>query len=544
MIAGNNLLLSIRKNKPLIFVMLFFGVLFLELLSTHMLLPIDGDLYSGGSTWADLAVHLTMITSFTERGLDTILNNPIYFGSKLSYPFIPDLITAIFYKFGLSLRLSLLIPSFIFLMLLVYSIYKLSFKITKKKILSLTVPFLFFFNGTLFGTYYFWTDKQSSGLSLLEFLGKMKVEYGHLADYNIRFSNIVADYILPQRAIILGLLLGLISLYFLWEYWDKRKTTNLYKTAIFISLLPLVHTHSFITLLMASGLLGILDLFLNRNEFRKTLKDWIGFSLIALVVSLPQLLLVLPQGNSSFIKFNFGWMKNPEESILEFWIKNLFPHLFVFIAGFVVAPKKIKLFFVPFLVIFVITNLILFQPHNYDNMKIMLYSFLMSCILSVFIFDWLFKKINNYAIFFVGFILLTMTITGGLSVYRESYVSWQMFSKEDVRLSEFVKTNTNKNDVFLTSDRHNNPIPCLTGRQILMGYRGWLWTYGINYSQREQDVSAMYAGGDYSRSLLKHYKVKYVLIETSQSNQYINEEFFSKNYKKVFKSQNFNLYKI
>ncbi len=40
-----------------------------------------------------------------------------------------------------------------------------------------------------------------------------------------------------------------------------------------------------------------------------------------------------------------------------------------------------------------------------------------------------------------------------------------------------------------------------------MGYRGWLWTYGINYGPREKDISSMYSGGKNSKDLLKKYNI-------------------------------------
>lgn len=73
---------------------LFFGILFYFLLSSHMLQARPDGLYSGGSTWGDLAWHLSMISNFEQRGVGAVRENPIFPGTKLSYPFLPDLLSA------------------------------------------------------------------------------------------------------------------------------------------------------------------------------------------------------------------------------------------------------------------------------------------------------------------------------------------------------------------------------------------------------------------------------------------------------------------
>src|SRR5215469_12752602 len=85
---------SLREALPVLFLAVFFGLLFFQLLSTHMLANKADGLYSGGSTWGDLAWHLSMISNFAQRGAVAVRENPIFPGTRLSYPFAPDLISA------------------------------------------------------------------------------------------------------------------------------------------------------------------------------------------------------------------------------------------------------------------------------------------------------------------------------------------------------------------------------------------------------------------------------------------------------------------
>jgi hypothetical protein len=143
------------------------------------------------------------------------------------------------------------------------------------------------------------------------------------------------------------------------------------------------------------------------------------------------------------------------------------------------------------------------------------------------------------------FLVVTMIATGSVSVWRELHLSQRMFSPEDLSLAQYVKNQTSTNDIFLTSDKHNNPVPCLAGRRIVMGYRGWLWTHGIDYHSREHDVIEMHEGSTQALRLLRGYRVNYVLIE-SEKIVALREspEFFVKRFPVVFRSPNYTLVKV
>src|SRR5215467_14348546 len=117
---------ALREAIPLLCTVLFFAVLFSHLLSTHMLQPKADGLYSAGTTWGDLAWHLSMISNFVQRGSDAVKENPIYPGTKLSYPFVPDLISAWMVKSGVSLRVSLILPSLLAIVGFIAAMYVLA----------------------------------------------------------------------------------------------------------------------------------------------------------------------------------------------------------------------------------------------------------------------------------------------------------------------------------------------------------------------------------------------------------------------------------
>ena len=536
-------LLNLKKYWLLIVLIVFFAWLFYNLLSSHMLYPKPDGLYSGGPTWGDLALHLTLVSNFAERGL-FLHQDPTFYGEKLSYPPFIDMLSAALIKIGFSLRWALIVPSFILIMLSIVLMYVLANEITKSRLAGFLTPFFFFFNGSIVSFKYFLEDYYKSQLSLWEFMKNMPKEYAHLADVNIRFSNIIADYVLPQRTFVAGLALGLVAVFFLWRYWDSRKKNYLLYSGISIGCLPMVHTHTFVALILVAGFLVLIQLFEDTKNFKSLVRDWTYFALPVILIGLPQFAYIFPWGKEGFTKYNFGWMKG-DDSIWVFWSKNLSPHIYVFILAFIIAGNKLKKFMVAFLGVFILANLFLFQPHDYDNMKLMLWPFLISTILFGLFIDYLFKKFCYWAIFITIPIIISLILVGSLSVYREYYLSWKMFSLEDIALADFVKNNTPTDSLFLTTDQHNHPIPTLAGRQVLMGFRGWLWTHGVNYQKRESDVFKMFSGGPNAKELILNYGVNYAVIDKNKINDFhINPSFFNSNYQLFYDNYNFTIYKL
>lgn len=540
--------LFIKKYWPLIILLIFFGWLFWNLLSSHMLQQENDGLYSGGSTWGDLALHTTLSSSFYEKGLtETLSNYPIYSGEKTRYPFLMDYITALLMKLGLSLRMSLIWPSFIFILCFIAVFYSLAQKMTKSRLAAFFAPLIFFFNGTIFSLQYFWRDFKASGFRFFDFLGKMTKEYGHLADYKIHFSNIIADYILPQRAIILGFLAGIIVIYFLWQYWKSKEIKKLIYAGVISGFLPIIHTHTFIAIVLIAFGLGLMELIEHYKSFKQVIIRWLYYVIPAGIIALPFVLWLFPGGSSGFFKIDIGWMKG-EEFILWFWLKNLGVYILTFIAGYAVSGEKLRRFYWPFFGLFIVTNIFIFQPHYYDNMKIMLWWFLLSAILIGKLFSYLknrFGNWNGYALIGVCFILLVPV--GFLSVYRETYVSWKMFSNEDLALANYVKNNTSEGALFLTSDKHNHPIPCLAGRNIVMGYRGWLWTHGINYIEKEGDILNIYHAEAGYEGLLEKYGINYILLEKDKTGDLgINYDYYQtqSKFQPIYQDANYTLFKI
>ena len=169
----------------------------------------------------------------------------------------------------------------------------------------------------------------------------------------------------------------------------------------------------------------------------------------------------------------------------------------------------------------------------------------MSIVLTSGLIASLWNRYNKLSLFLIVPIVVGMVLIGSLSVYRESYVSWRLFGPEDIALADFVKNNTPTEALFLTTDQHNHPVSSLGGRQILMGFRGWLWTHGLDYGKREADVFEIFSGGSKVKELINSYGLDYAVIDKNKINDFrINTDFFIMNYKLVYESNSFALYDL
>ena len=529
---------ALREACPILLLLVFCAFLFVQLLSTHMLAQKADGLYSGGSTWGDLAWHLSMISNFAQRGSTAVRENPIFPGSRLSYPFVPDLISALLVRRGISLQASLILPSLLSILGFIVALYLLARSVGASALGSVSVVFLVLFNGSIVGMFYLWSDYHNAVNGPLP-TTVLRNDYSHLPEYNLRFSNFVCDLLLPQRAADCGFCVGTVVITLLWVYWKSSNRKSLFYAGVLLSCLPLIHFHTFVAIAIIAGLLILIQLLVEGNDWSDTLRAWSLFSFPMIIIALPQVLWILPGEAGHFLRPALGWMKG-SDSVWWFWLKNMSPHIFVFALGFWFAKPKVKTFYLAFVGLFVLSNLVIFQPHDYDNLKLMFWWFLMSCILTGLIVDVFIRRSHLLGLLLSLILVATMTATGSVAVWRELHLSWRMFSSEDIALAQFVKDHTSADALFLTSDKHNNPVSCLAGRRIVMGYRGWLWTHGLDYRVREHDVIEIFRGSKQAINLLGQYRVDYVLIEQDKIKEFREDpEFFQSHFPVVYRSPHF-----
>jgi hypothetical protein len=468
-----------------------FFILLCVLFSSRTLAQGEGGLYSGGSSWGDLPFHLTLITSLASGG-NFPPEYPIFSGERLTYAFLPDFQSAALYSTGLSLRDSVLVPSLLVSFTLCALLYSLAKRVfPEKKRAPLFFLILFFFVG---------------GLGFLNFTGFSSSEIRNFTNWQEKgffYSNIVVDLLLPQRTTLFGVAIALSAILLLLCF-EKTLKRDLLAGAL-TGCLPLIQPHGALAVGVVSGIL-----------FLRKRVSWVFFAATGLL-ALPQLLWLFPRFSAQvFLRFNPFWVMPAQGNLLSFWLNNL-PVLFLAIPGIWLLWKSGKGknsrnfgkwldLAIPFLALFALANLVVFQPWEWDNIKLLAFAALFAQLLAALALAELWGK-NIFGKVVALALLLFCTLSGLLTVYWESQTSWMLYSNEDVKFAEAVKENTPPEAVFLIAPVHNHPVTNLAGRKAVLGYEGWLWSHGINYWERQGELNAMFEG---DQVLLRKYNVSFI----------------------------------
>ncbi len=531
-----------RSDIIFIGLIIVFAILSFGVFSSHYLESKNNEYYSASTTWGDIALHLALSSSFAERGfIATMSSSPIYAGTELSYHFVADYISGLLIRFGFSHRIALLYPSFLFVLLFMIVFYIVARKILRDGTFAVVLPWILIFNGNLFGIYYLINDSISNPNGIWHTMSKLPRDYGYLPqELNIHFSNVFYQFFLPQRAFALGLIIGLIALYFLWVYWNDRSDKNLFMTTLVMGLLPLVHSHTLLLFILSCLFLlsGELLHVFRGYEYDKLvgiIKRWVLFFILPIAsMVLPQLLLIYPHNANQLVYINFNWTGDSYGPII-FWLKNLSGYIVLYAIAYIFAPAKFKTFFNAFFSVFVITNIVVFQPNMWDNFKLVVWFVVICTIMLGFMLDTIYSRYKSLGLYIVFTFILACSFTGILSFVREAQSSSLLYSQSDINLSNFILSNTDKNSVFLTSTRHNNPVFSLAGRQVVMGYEGWLKSYGLDYDDRSLHSSVIYTGLDMSDRYVKKYNIDYIVIDDYVKKKYtVNEEIMLTRYPIVY----------
>ncbi|HLL14570.1 MAG TPA: hypothetical protein VK388_05875 [Pyrinomonadaceae bacterium] len=561
-----------------------------------------GEMFTGvDNNLGDLPFHLSIITGFV-YGENFPPVHPEYAGARLTYPFIVDFVAAMFVRAGATLEGALFWESFVLALALVVLLYRFALKLTGDRTAALITPALALLSGGL-GWWVFAREWSGGSLGLFELLGRLPHDYTISSNGLYRWGNAITTLLVPQRGLLLGLPLALVVV---TQWWlatgnedegvegkgeggkeeeasvngrkgkagkkAKRAATTtaaaptlpafnlsflpftlssadarMLGAGVIAGLLPLAHAHSFVVLMLMGGCLALL--------FPRW-RAWFIFFAVALVIAAPQMWWAT-RGSAaragSFFGWQFGWDRG-EQNALWFWFRNtgLFIPLLAAALGWLAwrgraavdAPKRLLLFYLPFTLLFIISNAGKISPWIWDNIKVLYYWYIASVPLVALLLARLWR-LHLAARAAAVVLLLALTAAGTLDVWRVvSEASEQReFDGDGVKFAEVIKAKTAPRSLILHAPTYNHPV-YLTGRRALMGYAGHLWSQGIDYAPREAELRRMYAGAPDAESLMAKHSVEYVVVSPLERGAIqVNEQFFRR-FTKVGETGGYSLYKV
>lgn len=233
--------------------------LFCILLSTHTLLPKEDGLHVGQCTYGDLQMHLGIITSIADQQIF-----PPYYSispwDKLCYPFLCDSISSSIYLLGASLRYAYMLPMYFAFLQVILGFYAIADVLFHDRAKSLAAWVLFFYNGGL-GFLYFIDWSREGGYKFSDIFTGFYTTPTNLVDRNIRWVNVIADMLLPQRATLFGYAVLFCALWLLLLAIRGGEKECFLPAGILVGALPMIHTHSFVAALVLSACWMLLRLY-------------------------------------------------------------------------------------------------------------------------------------------------------------------------------------------------------------------------------------------------------------------------------------------
>jgi hypothetical protein len=168
------------------------------------------------------------------------------------------------------------------------------------------------------------------------------------------------------------------------------------------------------------------------------------------------------------------------------------------------------------LLLFIGINLIRISPYSYDNTKVYVWIIITLNIPLLYLI-WRYRNKLKYGWVLCLAIILTQSTSGGLSILEEIQNAKKpehLFAKKtNLEVGEYIRNKTPKESIILSITSHSNPASMLAGRQTVLGFRGWLWTYGINTEARSKEVQRVLGLKEGWEDVIKKYNVDYIMVD-------------------------------
>ncbi|MCA1635910.1 MAG: hypothetical protein LC802_20020 [Acidobacteria bacterium] len=591
----------------------------------------EGGIFTGvDNNIGDLPFHLGIITSFV-YGDNFPPQHPEYAGIRLTYPFVVDFVAAIFVRAGATLQGALFWQNYVLALSLTGLLHRWALRLTRERVAALLTPALVLLSGG-FGWLHFVKEAFVDGQGVFGLLGKLEHDYTIMGHLGYRWGNALTTLLIPQRGLLLGIPLALV----VWTLWwqatgreddgktegepspvarrkrkGKQKQKRVEQTsrehsasvssgsgahAPFLALpfsfsksvsssmrmmiaagavaglLPLVHAHSFVVLMVTGGCLSLLFADWRGARRRRVGTEaggsvwarlwagwrlWAAFFAVALVLAVPQMLWAT-RGTAvragQFFGWEFGW-DHGTYNIFWFWIKNTAVFIPLLVAALLwrgrepLVGRRLLYFYLPFTLCFIVPNVYKLSPWVWDNIKVIFYWWIASAPLVALALARLWRRGRLAWRALAAALLAAQTLGGGLDVWRvaSGAVERQTYDARGVAFAELIRRETPPRALILHAPTYNDPV-FLTGRRSFLGYPGHVWSHGIDYSGRESELKRIYSGAPDAGHLLSQNGVEYVVVgplEEAEMKKYrlaLNRPFLER-YTKVGEAGEYRLYK-
>jgi len=522
---------------------------------THMIMPAeDGSYWCGQSTYGDLCMHLSFITSMQDMAFPPSYN--LLYGTPLNYPYLADSLSTTMLMLGMNLQMAVIIPGTL-LMAMTYAGYMLLAQQVlggRHKAVA-AAALLFFFNGGLGFLYDFDMAGRDGFAKVREIFTGYYMTPANQPSLNLRFSNVIADLLIPQRALMGGWAMGIPALMLLISSARERSMRQTVILALWACCLPMVHTHTFLALGLFSGGFLLARLIMDRDDRKGVCLRALCYLGIVVVLALPQVLSTAVEQTieGGSLRFQFNWVNNSGgrgmiDGYFWFWIKNAgLPFILMICALLECRRRGYADIALGMAAVFIVAETILFQPNEYDNNKLFYIWYMFAVILAADYGSVIMQRLAGLRSRYVicALFMFVSMFSGALSIAREAVSGYQLFSATAVEAGQWISENTEKDDVFMTGQQHINPVCSLSGRQIICGSDLYVFFHGLDYRAQAWDCQRFYEYPAQNARLLDEYGVDYIYVSDYERAEFdVDLDYIDEHYDLVYMNPDVKIYEV
>jgi len=540
---------EIKKRLPEIIVGVFIYAIYFTALYPAIFSFYNNYFVMGGPNWQDTAMHLSIIESIAQGNFPP--QAPYFSGQPLNYYYFADLhaaIANIFFGDFFPEILTLLNP--FWAATFYFSVFALTYRLTKKKIFSVIAGFSAVFYGNLgFVNFFNALIKQN----------KNYFELVAVNPFNFNFDYLqmvpMSDYFLQNRPMMAGLSLVTVAILLLIDSSKNRK--NIIFAGIIAGSLLKFQMFGFLVVWMFFGIYFFVNLITKKITFKKVIKAAILFAPTTLILGL--ISVASKVGTRSMFQvfldsFSFGpWQAHDAGWFIWFFIGNLGIGFVVYIFSLFLKPLRkdtaALCLAILSLVLLAIPVSMKFTLYEFDMLKF--YYYLIPLISVLLGFYFANSKHKSAAVFLFIFLTITSSLTS-INLLAHSYLNKTLgYSYSDYESGIWIRENIPQKSVFVTLPTVHSAPSDIGGRLRVISYINWPYSHGFNTGSdnvfsRVYDVRVVYETGDTSQIKLK-YGAKFIYLGHEEKAQFPNaDRVFDKetNLNKVYDKDGIKIYEI
>ena len=471
-----------------------------------------GGLFSQGTAYSDLPFHMNLVSSFafganSNRTSFWPFQTPFYAGETLVYPIIPDFHAATLLASGASMRMSMLIPSLGLLLSLTIALYHLAMMFTNVRYVPEIATALFFLAGgsgwrVFFDASIKWNETQGLNTNYIHYLGT----------HNAFWIHPLMHFLLPQRSAMFSMPLCVVTVIAL-QHCTSR--VFLFMCGFFVSLMPMVSGHSFLTMCLYAGFVALFDFpWLQPRRWINSIETWLRFALPILLLGIPQCAMFVRRashGSKGFMEIEAIWDRY--HGMVNMWWESL--SIFVCVAlvhSWLILNRTQRKMYAPAFFVFILANFVRFQPVPMDNTKVFIAGWYpMACSCVGLFFARLIEK--GHFLKVISVLLAAGSVVSGIMCICKS-LAWpfDLFSSTGWQCGLWSIENTPVDAIFLTGSFPATPPTCIAGRIGFVTYIGWVVSHGISpdHMQKSNEMWTSHAPKTFRDN-----NVKYIYHDSS-----------------------------